>query len=538
MTTVSSAQTIALAGLLNGQGLTTSQAMLNTLTTFNNQAFVVLIDNIYAGGGNSTASNVSGLTSNIALLPKWVTGRDANVAISTTITTRANTILVSSVSGYKNFSTFLSQASGFCSAVLPWYASLNKYQNQTFANIGLGSKSYTDLTSGGATRYLAVLKNNPAGFNQAIKDLANTILQFGTAYDFTAINLTFTPLNFLENLRKQGLGSLLAPYLRTVYNETTPRNNNQLIEMFREVTDFDLAKIISVLGTNTRPGVKINTLADFFDSKIMLPTNLQALTPTGSMTDLVDNIGLIGGTYTSAGEFSAYLNSLVTTDNLAQLESQTQPLPSDVVSTIEPTIGKGYGTGPLGNPKIVDMIGTVAGTNVTPNFSTINNAHAYLNQTGLASSVYSALLSIYNNDKAGSPVGSLATLTAAINTFNNNQNSSPILGQANTAITYTLAQLTRETALCTIAGINISSPSSISSSVPLMSMARSLPQYGIDQSRLGYEEIFSNIADQNSKYGDAVRASLQEGKNQEAQKNVNIPDNMSADYTKILRDNS
>lgn len=537
MTTVSSAQTIALAGLLNGQGLTTSQTMLGTLNAFNSQTIVSLINNIYAGA-NSTAGNVAGLTSNIALLPKWVSGRDANVSITSTVTTRANLILVNSVSGYKNFASFMSKAAGFCSAVLPWYASLNKYQDQSFSNIGLGSKSYTDLTSGGSTRYLAVLKNNPEGFNQAIKDLASAVLLFGTAFDFTTINLTFTPLNFLENLRKQGLGSILAPYLRTVYNETTPRNDNQLIEMFRQVTDYDLTKIITVLDTRTRPGVKITSLADFFDSKIMLPNNLQSLAPSGSMTDLVNNVGLIGGTYTSAQEFANYLNSLVTTDNLTQLESQTQPLPADVVSTINPAIGQGYGTGPLGNPRVVDFIGTVAGSNVTVNFQTINNAHSYISQTGLINSVYSSLLSIYNSDKSGAPIGSLSGLTSAITAFNNSQNSSPILGQASTAITNVLTQLTRETALCTLAGIDVTSPSTISSSVPLMSLARSLPQYGVDNSGVGYEELFTAIADQNSKYGDAVRASLNEGKNQNAQKNVNIPDNMSADYTKILRNNS
>jgi hypothetical protein len=184
MTTVSSAQTIALAGLLNGQGLTTSQTMLNTFNTFNSQTFVTLINNIYAGGGNSTASNVAGLTSNIALLPKWVTGRDSNISITSTVTTRANLILINTVSGYKNFASFMSKAAGFCSSVLPWYASLNKYQGQSFSNIGLGSKSYTDLTSGGATRYLAVLKNNPEGFNQSIKDLATAVSLFGTAFDF------------------------------------------------------------------------------------------------------------------------------------------------------------------------------------------------------------------------------------------------------------------------------------------------------------------------------------------------------------------
>ena len=67
-----------------------------------------------------------------------------------------------------------------------------------------------------------------------------------------------------------------------------------------------------------------------------------------------------------------------------------------------------------------------------------------------------------------------------------------------------------------------------------MSMARSLPGYG-SETTLGYQEIFSNIADQNSKYGEAVRASLQEGTNQNAQRLVNIPDNISADYTKILQ---
>jgi len=535
MSTVSSAQTIALAGLLNGQGLTTSQSMLSVLSEFNTKSFIVLINNIYAGGGNSTAGNVAGLTSSISSLPKWVTGRDSNVAIASTVTTRANTILVNSVSGYKNFSTFLSQASGFCSAVLPWYASLQKYEGQSFANIGLGSRTYTDMTSGGATRYFAALKNNPEGLNQAIKDLAAAIRLLGTAFDFSVLNLAFSPSNFLENLRRQGLGPQVAPYLRTVYTDQTARNDQQLIEMFQDVTDYDLTKILNVVGLQTRPGVRIESLADLFDSKKMLPQNLQALAPSGVMTDLNSSFGQLGGNYTSGEDVATYLDSLVTTENLPQLEAQSQPLPADVVSTIEPTIGRGLGTGPLGNPRIVDFIGTVAGSNVTPNFRTINNAHAYISGAGLILAVQSALTAIYNNDKSGSPVGSLDPLNNAISNFNNSLNSSPLLSDANTAITNTLSQLSRETALCSLAGINLSSPSTISSSVPLMSMSRSLPTYGVDNSQLGYEEIFSNIADQNSKYGDAVRASLQEGKNQNAQLLVNIPDNFSADYTKTLR---
>jgi hypothetical protein len=316
MTTVSSAQTIALAGLLNGQGLTTSQRMLSELNTFNSQTFVVLINNLYAGGGNSTISNVAGLSSAVSTLPKWTTGRDSKVAITSTITTTANTILINSVTGYKAFATFMAQSAGFCSAVLPWYASLQKYEGQSFSNIGLKTQSYVDLTSGGVTRYFAPLKTNPAGLNQAIKNFAAAMRDLGTAFDFTVLNLTFTPLNFLENLRKQGLGSILAPYLGTLYNETTPRKDSQLLEMFAEVTAYDLTKILNIVGVVTRPGIRIETLAQLFDSKKMLPATLQALTPGGSMTELTNSVGQIGGTYTSAVEFANYLESLVTTENL------------------------------------------------------------------------------------------------------------------------------------------------------------------------------------------------------------------------------
>jgi hypothetical protein len=508
--------------------------MLNTLNTFNSQTFVVLINNIYAGGNNSTAGNVVGLASNISLLPKWVTGRNANVAITSNVTTRANLILVKTVSGYKNFASFLSQASGFCSAVLPWYGSLQKYSNQNFSNIALGAKKYSDFTSGGATRYLEPLRNDPKGFNAAIRDLAAAIGSLGTAFDFSNLYLTFTPLNFLDNLRRQGVGSILAPYLRTIYQETTPRNDSQLIEMFKDVRGYDLSRILTVLNVTTRTGVVLETLADLFDSKKMLPNNLHVLTPKGSMTELINSIGQLGGSYQSSTELANYLNSLVTTENLTQLEAEDKPLPADVVATIEPAIGKGYGTGPIGNPRIVDILGTVAGANVTVNFQLINNAHAYLQQSGLITSVQNQLTSIYNNDKSGSPIGSLTALNSAILAFNNSLNSSPILNQANTQINNTLTQLTRETALSSLVGIDFSSPSSISSSVPLMSMARSLPGYGAETT-LGYNEIFSNIADQNSKYGEAVRASLQEGTNQNAQRLANIPDNISADYTKILQ---
>ena len=92
----------------------------------------------------------------------------------------------------------------------------------------------------------------------------------------------------------------------------------------------------------------------------------------------------------------------------------------------------------------------------------------------------------------------------------------------------------RETHLQGQAGMDINNPPSIRSATGVLGMASSLPKYGVDKQQMGYNTVFTNIADTRTVYGEAVQVALLEGRNQSRQSANGVPDNITADPTAIL----
>lgn len=520
MSTVSSAQTIALTGLLNGQGIKPSPSMFQKFATFDQLPVVTIINNMFAGTSN-TVSNVSGLYNSINTMPKWISGRHANVKISNVAGTSANLILGNGVSGIKNFATFLSQASSFCSTVLPWHGAINKYEGKEFADLGLQNKSYSDITSGGITGRFQGLKSYPGGIQTGLNDLADAIVSFGTLYDFTNLLTAFTPSGFILNLQNQGIAGLSESRL----NDT---DEAIVLKAMSQVSGEIINTIKNQTGVVLPSQSNITTLADFFDSRKMFSGALSRyLTPSGSMQELANSLGKIGGTYRNGNELSEVLRKTTATNNLTNLEATETPLPQSDITAISSKIGRDssgkLGTGPIGNPIMKDILGSVGGVNITKNYDTMIIAQQKINLTSLKNE----LQSIYSQDKTpGGYSGTLTTLNNIISTLNNSTDVAAT--SANVSVNLVLDQLTREETLRPLAGIDLLSPLVINGSTMVINMAKQLPNFGKDSQQLGYEEIFTNIADSSNRYGDAVLASLSEGKTKSVQQSAGIPDNISA----------
>jgi hypothetical protein len=534
MSTVSSVQTIALDGLLNGQGLRPSSDMFANFNAFDALPVVVIINNMYAGTSN-TVSNISGLYGSIASLPKWVTGRNANVKISDTVGTSANLILGTGLPGIKGFVSALDLSTGFCAQVLPWHAAVNKYDGKKFQDLGLQNRSYTDITTGGIAGYFSALKTDSRGFQAALSEFATAVGKFGTAYNFRDLTATFTPSGFIKNLQSQGIGTVSLSTNGYFYSD------DELLDSLKSISGSALQKIITQTGIQTyQSGAApaFGTLADFFDANKILPEGSRKLTPLGKMQDLQSLLENIGGSYQSSTDFARLIGSIQTTDTLDKLEELDAPLPDSVIASMSAKIGRAtdgsLGTGPLGNPVVKDLMGIVGGINVTDNYATMINGHGLLSSSNALQNLISALQNVYTNDKSSTPV-TVTSLNSAISAFNTAVQNYAAATAANTAINNVLGQLYRESTLRSLAGITLPDPFPQTTSTPIMSLAKNLPGYGVDQQQMGYGEIFRACADISTSTGAAILATLNEGTNQAATKNVRIPDNISSDATQQLK---
>ena len=531
MSTVSSAQTVALDGLLNGVGLKPSAAMFANFDSFNALPTVTVINNMYAGTAN-TVSNITGLYSSIASLPKWVTGRNANAKVTETVGASANLILGSGISGVKGFASVVNLSTGFCAQVLPWHAAVDKYQGKQFKDLGLQNSKYTDITTGGVAGYFDALKTDSRGFQTALTEFATTVGNFGTAYNFRDLTSTFTPRGFIRNLQSQGINTVALSSNGYTYS------SSELLDSMKSITGANLQKIIEQTGIKLASGIKLVTLADFFDADKILLAGSRKLTPTNSMQDLQDLVENIGGSYQSAADFAGFIGSIKTTDTLDKLEELETPLPDSVIASMSAKIGRAddgtLGTGPTGNPMVKDLIGTVGGINITDNYASMISSHTLLAESTAFATVLAELQNVYNKDKANIAV-TVSSLNSAITAFNTAASTVPSAISANTAMNSVLGQLYRETTLRSLAGITLPDPYPPPTNTPIMALAKNLPMYGVDQQKMGYSEIFRACADVSTSTGAAILAALDEGTNQEATKNVRIPDNISADSGQQLK---
>jgi hypothetical protein len=556
----SSAQTIAAAGMVNGQGTVPSQDMNAEFSKNNSKPIITIINQIY-GTSPNTASNVAGLHDTILKIPKWATGRDSTgwKSVSAQASASASAIMGTpgSPAATRSFAATLGQGASYGSATMGWHAAIQQYQGKKFDDLGVQNKSYSDIGSGGMSGHFGALKGAPGGQQAAMQDTGAFINSMGNSVDVTRLNDMFGPAAFVLRMRKFGMGYIgdldnnLAS-LKIYTDEDVKKADYKIIRRTLDLVNHpsDVQTVITVMEIKVPNGVTIRNLGDLVDSNKMLPPGLRAMAPNGDMRALNGPIGNMGGSYKDSASLGKFIGQ-TEIPSYPQLDAQKTPLTTAQIEALAPTIGYGaisapsidgiapppLGTGPIGNPTVTDLMGSASGKGYTDNYKKINTAHDSIMNSQVGQDLYNKLKLIYETDKTPpynvSP-GEVIELDSIITEFNQAVKDDPKIKAAQAAMAASIFQGVRETSLQSQAGMDILNPPTIASPNGVLGMAANLPKYGVDQQEMGFRDTFTGIADKNSIYGEALLVSLLEGRNQSRMSSVGMRDNITADPTTIL----
>jgi hypothetical protein len=556
----SSAQTIAAAGMVNGNGTAPSQDMNAEFSKNNSKPIITIINQIY-GTAPNTAANVAGLHDSIKTIPRWATGRDSTGWKSVSAQASASASAIVGTPGdpaaTRSFAATLGQGASYGSATMGWHAAIQQYQGKKFDDLGVQNKSYSDIGSGGMAGHFSALKGAPGGQQAAMQDTGAFINSMGNGIDVTKLNDMFGPAAFVLRMRKFGMGYIgdvdnnLAS-LKIYSDEDVKKADYKIIRKTLDMVDHpsDVGTVIGVMEIKVPKGVDIKNLGDLVDSNKMLPPGLRAMAPNGDMRALNGPLGNMGGSYKDAAALGKFLGQ-TEIPSYPLLDAQKTPLTTAQIEALAPTIGYGaisapsidgiapppLGTGPIGNPTVTDLMGSASGKNYTDNYKKINAAHDSIMNSQVGQNLYNKLKEIYETDKTPPYQvysNTVMELDDAIAAFNAAVKDDPQIKAAQAAMAASIFQGIRESSLQSKAGMDISSPPSISSPNGVLGMAANLPKYGVDKQEMGFRDTFTGIADKNSIYGEALLVSLLEGRNQSRMSSVGMRDNITADPTAIL----
>lgn len=335
----------------------------------------------------------------------------ANTAITSTASF-GNTILTQAQlpfnSGIGSFANVVSSAATWANKHFDTISSVSILKTKTHAT--LGSSGVTDMATGGV------------GTSGTL--IAGIVSKWGTMYDIKNMNLIGDPYVFGQNLLNQGLGNYgglstqlillgldinditaVPPATNSTLNinstvnvtyptigdvtyagiNKTPvstaslaQNANAVVAVYQTITSVALTSIITGTGaTVTTIDPTTNNLADFLTlGKIVDDTTLADLNALGiydinSLGAFLHNI-IGNGVFPTWADVASFLLAVETPQQHGADTNLSSPVvnPAAMATLVDPVIHSG--SGPFGNPTLVDYIGLAAGMpNYTTDFKTI-----------------------------------------------------------------------------------------------------------------------------------------------------------------------
>lgn len=253
-------------------------------------------------------------------------------------------------------------------------------------------------------------------------------------------------------------------------------------------------------------------------------------------------------------EFATSVVELETDNDLPDIDALTEPVPDSIQSSLLNILA--IGTGPNGTLTLFDFLGVLAGppyiANINQNTATLNQLQSGGQLDTLidpATGVYTIMINTLNGDYTtvidpGPPIdltidippglpgeGTYSSLDlaftsglipAAQSLIDNIVTANPEAAESlNSNSDDQAQQLTYETENLTLAGVDFTELTG-NATTSLLSLVISLHEIGLDESDDGPNELFTAIADTTNIYGQAVLASLREGRNIAALNDVGI----------------
>jgi hypothetical protein len=542
---------IACSQLAQGGGLQQNPDLTSIVSSVNSQPLVSSLGALKTG----TLASLCPLSS--LNLPDFMANASTYTA---SITSQANQMLPANPDGthdISKFSSILGGASAFGAASAEWNATMMEFQSKKFGDLGINVSNFSSVASNGMSNMfsgVADFTKQVGGFVAGAADtvkakmsaLGSAMPGLGSMFDPTQLNKLGDPGATILNLQKQGLGDVggindklsAAGIDPTDAKAIANADPAQLKQIMSTVQGSDLQKIVSQTGLKIPSTGSVTDLSHVLDVSRILPASALAAIPggaAGGFAALSNTFTNMGGQFKSFGDLNNMMGSMQT-PSLPNLDGLTQLVPPSVASAFKPLLGSG--SGPLGNPRVNDMIGTVTGETHTAALGTMNSALTNVTSSAPGSALMSSItalqgaVSAYTGDPtliASDPTvaAAVAAVQSSASSFNSyaasNDQLKMLVAGANEAAGQTSNQLKMENSNLSLAGVDITAaaPKGITG---VLGMAKGLHSMGIDEQQLGFGDMFAKLTT-NDIGGDAIHSALLEGKNlaRQAKGSVSIP---------------
>jgi hypothetical protein len=501
---------LAAANLTSNIGLQPNTAMITAMTTVNTNSVIASLANLLPGTtyGNTLLSR-GWAVANLQL-PQYMS--NANTVISS-VTSQYNKLLPNVGSGQYDvtkFSSVLAQAGAFVNTSLTMRTALESFHSQTFDSLGISVTNHSSSVTNGIS--------NIFGSAAQIKTLAGALRRFGTAYDATQLNKLGDPAVFIQNLLNHGFGEngqvgvyMIGGYVLPATWQTDDADTLKLF--LSNISGSVLDKIIA--QTKLSANSVITNLSQLLDLSVIFNSAELAVVPGNNFAGLANEFVNLGGRFNSFAEVADLLDS-IETPVVPYLDSYTDIVPALDRANLIAKLGSGSGT--LGNPTITDLMGSVAGVTYTDSLTTINSCLATVLANTTGQSLNTNLANVVTQCASGTSSqidNAFLALWTSANTFNSDASLTTTNTMGNTAITAMRSQLSRETTNLSLAGVNLTDATPAGTTA-VLGLVNNLHDYGVDAQGLNYNVLLDSCRQANAG-GDAVHASLVEGRNLSAQ---------------------
>ena len=562
----SALQLSATSSIVNGQGLGVSADLISAISTFQAQAPIVKLANLFATAGNANVSVSANLIPALAKLGSGVTHgqwlidlypanivatssgsvkyyANANVNTASFSGTVKNQAQLPFASGMAGFANIAQNILIYATQIFDTVSSANVLQNKTYAQSGIGYTGPLDLATN--------------GINGAASLIANVVAGWGTMYDINNISTIGNPYVFGQNLLNQQLGNygdlskklssaglnitnlVQVPQSSTTVTHTastSTRNStigaitlpsvaavtNTIVvsgqstavvtEIYKNITGEPLRSIVTATNV-TVANSSITSLNDYLNfNTVVNPAILSQLSAYGIVdfttfgTYLQSKIGK--GRFTSWADLSSFLLSLdIPALSYTTANANATILSSNAISTLNSTTGTG--TGPFGNPVMSDYLGAATGVPYVSLFATINaNYGTVANSSSLLANVTALDSAVSTCVYSTGNIASVQSYVANINSILNSLSVTTALTSSQTAYFTILNKLTAEVTNLKDACIVFGN----STQQTLENFAQRIGPISTDSVKFQTFQFFSNLVT-NDAYGDTVRSAIAESVN-------------------------
>lgn len=349
----------AMAGMLQGQGLSIPPTLATAVTAYTTTGIVGKAQTTMGASAGVLGNPLAGLGANIfpaltgvvptKLLPMMASGNLNNFAGQ--VMNQATQTMAGGIGG---FAQIFAQAQGFAMNSLSAKAYVATANNITFPKLGLNIVNISDLASNGFGK----ISGDMAKFSSVIGKL-------GSLYDTRNIAGLGTPGNMMKNLLNRNLGSVgdligkLEDRQIPLDDVENPKYEAKVRQVLGEVEVADVKKLYGTLNVDLPSSTNLTDALDI--------NNLDSTANVNAIASDVRSLPLLGQRFSEMGasfDSSTELAKLAQSIELISVPRLDAHNGDRLVAAADRNVVDaqlGQGSGPYNNPNIEDLLGSVAG---------------------------------------------------------------------------------------------------------------------------------------------------------------------------------